>query len=112
MPRKPRFAPPGYSLHITQRGNNRQPVFTTDADHHHFLNLLDTRSEERHVRLASYSLMWNHFHLVAVGDRPEAISRFMMDGPFGAIHPHPPNSAIRGHSLAIRGHPLASPELP
>ena len=79
MPRKPRFAPPGYWLHITQRGNNLQPVFTTDADHQHFLNLLDTRSEERHVRIAAYSLMWNHFHLVAVGDRPEAISRFMMD---------------------------------
>ena len=79
MPRKPRFAPPGYWLHITQRGNNQQPVFTTDADHQYFLSLLDTRSEERHVRIASYSLMWNHFHLVAAGDRPEAISRFMMD---------------------------------
>ncbi len=27
MPRKNRFAPPGYWLHITQRGNDRQRVF-------------------------------------------------------------------------------------
>ena len=31
MPRKNRFAPPGYWLHITQRGNDR--LFLSDADH-------------------------------------------------------------------------------
>ena len=66
MPRKPR--------HITQRGNTQQPAFTTDADPQHFLSLLDTGSEERHIRIGVYSLMW-----VSVGDRPETISRFMMD---------------------------------
>ena len=32
MPRRLRFAPPGYWLHLTQRGNNKQSVFPTDAD--------------------------------------------------------------------------------
>ena len=32
MPRRLRFAPPGYWLHLTQRGNNKQPVFSTGAD--------------------------------------------------------------------------------
>ena len=32
MSRKNRLAPPGYWLHITPRGNDRQRVFLTDAD--------------------------------------------------------------------------------
>jgi len=79
MARRLRFAPPGYWLHITQRGNNQQKIFTSDADRHHFLSLVENRSEERDVRIAAYALMPNHFHLVAIGDRDEAISRFMMD---------------------------------
>ena len=44
MPRKNRFAPPGYWLHITQRGNDRQRVFLSDADRQYFLDLLAARS--------------------------------------------------------------------
>ena len=78
MPRRLRFAPPGYWLHLTQRGNNKQPVFSTDADRQHFLTLVEQHSEERDVRVAAYTLMSNHFHLVAIGDRQDAISHFMM----------------------------------
>ncbi len=42
MPRRNRFAPPGYWLHLTQRGNYRQTVFSSDADREHFLTLLET----------------------------------------------------------------------
>ena len=41
MPRRLRFAPPGYWLHLTQRGNNKQPVFSTGADRQHFLDLVE-----------------------------------------------------------------------
>ena len=79
MARKLRFAPPGYWLHLTQRGNNQQPVFSSDADRQYFLGLLESRSEEREVRVAAYTLMTNHFHIVAAGDQVDAISLFMMD---------------------------------
>jgi len=79
MARKNHFAPPGYWLHLIQRGNYRQTVFSTDADRHHFLNLLNTYSAERGVRIAAYALMSNHYHLIAAGDRPDAISLFMMN---------------------------------
>lgn len=79
MPRKQRFAPPGYWLHLTQRGNKQHRIFTTDADRQYFLQLLETHSEQRAVRIAAYTLMPTHFHLVAAGDRPDAISLFMMD---------------------------------
>ena len=46
MARRLRFAPPGYWLHLTQRGNNQQPVFSNDADRQYFLGLLESRSEE------------------------------------------------------------------
>ncbi len=55
--RKNRFAPLGYWLHLTQRGNDRQRIFMSDADRQHFLTLLESRSEERHVRIAAYAIM-------------------------------------------------------
>ena len=79
MARRLRFAPPGYWLHLTQRGNNQQLVFSSDADRQYFLGLLESRSEEREVRIAAYTLMTNHFHIVAAGDQVDAISLFMMD---------------------------------
>ena len=42
MARRNRFAPPGYWLHLTQRGNYRQTVFSSDADREHFFSLLET----------------------------------------------------------------------
>ena len=65
MPRRLRFAPPGYWLHLTQRGNNKQPVFSTDAARQRLLDLVEQPSEERDVQVAAYTLMSNHFHLVA-----------------------------------------------
>ena len=47
MPRRLRFAPPGYWLHLTQRGNNKQPVFSTDSDRQRFLDLAE---QPRHRR--------------------------------------------------------------
>ena len=79
MPRRLRFASLGYWLHLTQRGNDQQPVFSADADRQHFLDLIEQHSEERDVRVTAYTFMSNHFHLVAVGDCQDAISNFMME---------------------------------
>ena len=77
MPRKPRFAPPGYPLHLTQRGNYRQPVFFTDEDRSEFLALLDHHADLRQVRIHGYAIMSNHIHLVVTGQVEDAVSRFM-----------------------------------
>jgi len=53
MSRKNRFAPPGYWLHITQRGNDKQRVFVTDADREYFVALMAIGSEECAVRIAA-----------------------------------------------------------
>ena len=67
MPRKPRFAPPNYALHITQRGNYRQKIFFTDEDRTQFLALLDHHADLRQVIVHGHVLMSNHFHLVVTG---------------------------------------------
>ena len=56
MPRNPRFAPPNYALHITQRGNYRQPVFFTDEDRNRFLTLVDQQADDGRVLVQGYAL--------------------------------------------------------
>ena len=77
MPRKLRFAPPNYPLHITQRGNYRQQVFFCDDDRAHFLALLDHHADLRQVMVHGHALMSNHFHLVVTGQVEDGVSRFM-----------------------------------
>jgi putative transposase len=40
MARLPRYALPGQPQHIVQRGNNRQVIFTADADYQFFRDAL------------------------------------------------------------------------
>lgn len=77
MARKPRFAPPNYALHVTQRGNYRQPVFFTDEDRDRFLDLLHDHADDRRVLVHGHTLMSNHIHLVVTGQKDGAVSRLM-----------------------------------
>ncbi|MBZ5596625.1 MAG: transposase [Acidobacteriia bacterium] len=71
MPREPRVVAVGLPHHITQRGNARQDVFTTDALRRAYLELLSEHAAGNRLRLLAYCLMTNHVHIVAV---PEADS--------------------------------------
>lgn len=77
MARKPRFAPPGYWLHITQRGNYRQSIFRDDGDRWKYLELLAVYAAEWQVEIMGYSLMANHVHLIAMGKYPQAVANWM-----------------------------------
>jgi putative transposase len=77
MPRRPRFAPPGLALHVTQRGNFGQPTFFTDADRLFYLKLLERHSEEHRVRVIAWCMMSNHSHLIVIPDEEEALSNMM-----------------------------------
>ena len=57
--------------HITQRGNNRQDVFFTDADRRHYLGVLKEQAVTFGLKIDAYCLMTNHVHLVV---RPAAES--------------------------------------
>jgi len=49
---------------VTSRGNERKPIFRDDQDRQNFLKLLARAAEEFHLRLHSYVLMSNHYHLL------------------------------------------------
>lgn len=73
MPRIRRIAIEEIPYHITQRGNARQQVFFTDADHQLYLDLLARHAAQTRLRVHAYCLMPNHIHLIATPERPESM---------------------------------------
>ena len=74
MPREPRVVAIGLPHHITQRGNARQDVFTTDALRRAYLQLLSEHAAANRLRLLAYCLMTNHVHIVAVPEADSAMA--------------------------------------
>jgi putative transposase len=77
MARLPRLTVPGYPHHIIQRGNNRQAIFSSNADYETLLGMLDEHSRQSKVAIHAYVLMSNHFHLLATPETSEAIPQMM-----------------------------------
>lgn len=77
MARLPRLTLPGYPHHIIQRGNNRQPIFSTEADYVTLLGMLDEHARQASVAVHAYVLMSNHFHLLATPETAEGIPQMM-----------------------------------
>ena len=75
MARLPRLSVPGHPHHVIQRGNNRQPIFQTDADRLLFLELLRESAAAHGLAVHAYVLMPNHFHLLATPAVEGALSR-------------------------------------
>jgi putative transposase len=61
-----RVVVPGLTHHVTQRGNNRQDVFLTDADRVAYLQVLKHQAAKCRLGVLGYCLMANHVHLVVV----------------------------------------------
>lgn len=77
MARLPRLSIPGYPHHVLQRGNNRQAIFTSPADHRTLLDLIQEAARKSGVAVHSYVLMHNHFHLLATPDAIDSLPRMM-----------------------------------
>lgn len=77
MARLPRLTVPGYPHHVIQRGNNRQPIFTSQADYEYFLALLDENARKFGVAIHAYVLMGNHFHLLATPQTDSGLPQMM-----------------------------------
>ena len=79
MPRTARIVIPGLPHHVTQRGNNRQDVFFSDADRKVYLELLGQQCETFGLAIDGYCLMTNHIHLIATprdeGSLAKAVGR-------------------------------------
>jgi putative transposase len=75
MARRPRVVIPGIPHHVTQRGNDRQPVFYSNANRSLYLSLLAQHSARYGVEVLGYCLMKNHVHLIAVPEREDSLAR-------------------------------------
>jgi len=64
MARPLRIQYPGAVYHITCRGNERREIFRDNVDRKIFLDILKRSAETYSIKLYTYVLMENHFHLL------------------------------------------------
>ncbi len=64
MARPLRIQYPGALYHVTHRGNERKEIFKDDLDRQKFIQLLARSLDIYSVKLYSFVLMNNHFHLL------------------------------------------------
>ena len=64
MARKPRVDAGGMCYHLINRGNNRAGVFHEDQDYIRFTEMIGEATERLPMRVLSWCLMPNHFHMV------------------------------------------------
>ena len=77
MARLPRLTLPGYPHHVIQRGNNRQPIFTSTSDREFLLGLLEENAKRCDVAVHAYVLMGNHFHLLVTPHSADGLPQMM-----------------------------------
>ena len=75
MPRIARVVAVGYPHHITQRGNDRQKIFTSDADWKKDLSLLKDKSKRYGLVILAYCLMPNHVHIIVIPKKEDSVGR-------------------------------------
>lgn len=64
MSRPLRIQYEGAVYHVTCRGNERKDIYRSDADRERFLRILHQAVNIYSIKLCSYVLMSNHFHLL------------------------------------------------
>ncbi|QDT77085.1 Transposase IS200 like protein [Gimesia maris] len=76
MGRPKRAAQAGYIYHVLNRANARMTIFETDEDYAAFERILSEAVERFEMRLLSYCVMPNHWHLVVHPSEDGQLSRF------------------------------------
>lgn len=84
MARKLRSCPPGKFFHLCNRSAGHLTLFQNHADYLQVLRVLREAMEKFPVAIFAYSIMPNHWHLLAQARRPLAISQFLHW--FGTTH--------------------------
>jgi putative transposase len=77
MARAHRQTAPGAVHHIVNRGNRKRPVFLKRGDYQAFMKVLAQAVAKFRMRVISFSVMGNHWHLVLWPRECDSISAFM-----------------------------------
>ena len=75
MPRRRRYCPVGIPVHVIQRGNNRQTLFTSDSDVAAYADWLSEGAGRFQVEVHGWVFMTNHVHLLLRPLKEQALSR-------------------------------------
>ena len=67
----------GAVYHIYNRGNNKQNIFEESGDFINYLKRLGKAKETHNVSIIAYTLMPNHFHLIARQNSEAPIHKFI-----------------------------------
>ncbi len=77
MARPPRITPPGVTVHVIQRGNNRQAMFRCDKDRGLFSAWLARYSRCFSVSIHACVYMPNHVHFLVTPHQVDGLPRMM-----------------------------------
>jgi putative transposase len=77
MPRRARSLLPECYVHVINRSAHKVPLFERSKDYRDFLRILREGLDRYPVRLVSYCLMSNHWHLVVAPVGSAVLSRLM-----------------------------------
>jgi putative transposase len=77
LPRRHRHCPVNIPVHVIQRGNNRQTLFTCDSDIAAYAHWLGDGAERFSVEVQGWVFMTNHVHLLVKPQKEHAVSRLM-----------------------------------
>ncbi len=77
MARIPRSAVGDMVYHVINRANSRQQIFQKEKDYEAFERILFEAKEKYPMRILSFCIMPNHWHLVLYPEKAEDLSTFM-----------------------------------
>jgi putative transposase len=77
MPRRLRCASGGFVYHVLNRAVGRAQIFKKEGDYAAFMKVLRQAQEWQPMRLLSFCLMPNHWHLVVWPQKDGELSEFM-----------------------------------
>lgn len=77
MPRTARHAPGGLAYHVLNRANGRSRLFKSEQDYFAFEQVLALAFARTPIRILSWCLMPNHWHLVLWPERDGQLTEFM-----------------------------------
>lgn len=77
MARTPRNATGGMVYHVLNRANGRMQIFKKARDYQAFVDLLQEAREKYPMRILSYCLMPNHWHLLLYPAADDDLPQFM-----------------------------------
>ena len=85
--RRARITYQGAFHHAMNRGYNGNPIFKDDNDKEIFLELISEISEKFRIRILSYCIMDNHYHLIIQNSSGKMSDFFkQLNGQYGTIY--------------------------